>query len=193
MDRRTFRKWASEFRGVAAAVKKAGGGKITSQLIEAVVSISVERVDRLLLSAILQESNNISREEGIPGEELTCHSPLLLIVWSDNRIERSDRFGISWHYSTFDSWTKELVGNISEDDQDRALPIASHFTERDNLKHIVLAWIEGGNHGDVWAVSKITIVVYKPPKDSSLQDMAKELMEEFDEYGDCGFYDCVAP
>lgn len=190
----TFISWTKEFRGVATAVKKAGSNKITRELLKKIASISVERIDRRLLATILEETyHNEFRDEF---KEATYYMvPCLYIVWSDGRIERSDRILISEARSIYDSGELIYSGPWQEDiiSQAKAKPIASYFTNRDDVKHLILL-VKNGSSGydgedNFEEVDDIKIIVYKPQKDFDLKSVAREIMTVFAKGGEQGLSD----
>lgn len=186
MNTSTFTRWNREFRGIATAVKKAGGNKITRELVEKIVSISVERIDRHLLATILEAQYQIEHTDD--SEYIKFRAPRLYIVWSDGQIEKSGRILESEAHSRWDSWSGELISSSpwQEDiiSQAKAKPIASHFVERDDVIHIILITESGsykiGSVRDVVDdVDDLVITVYKPSKDFNLKSVALEIMTVF--------------
>ena len=122
----------------------------------------------------------------------------MYIVWADGQIERSDRVLHSESSTTLDDWSGEIESSLPwQDDitsQFMARPIASHFTDRQDVKHIILVresgrYEIGAGLSDIEKIDGLEITVYKPPKKFDLKAVAAEIVAIFEERGEQGLDD----
>ena len=178
MNKSTFKYWSKEFRGIATAIKKVGNGKITRGLIRKITSITVERIDQKLLNAIFNESYNTEIAEYVDEPDYTTYQvPHLYIVCLNDWIEKSNRIGVKHCI------IPQEGSNYEGENDHEALPIASHFIERNDVKHVILVWESGHRYIHGWEIDGLKIIVYKPSKDFDLFSVSHEIMEIFKKRG----------
>lgn len=184
MNKSTFKNWSKEFRGIATAIKKVGNGKITRGLIRKITSITVERIDQKLLNAIFNESYDTEIAEYVDEPDHTTYQvPHFYIIWLNGWIEKSDRIGVEHCIIPQEGSNYEY-----ENDHEaiKVLPVASHFIERNDVKHVILVWESGHRYIHGWEIDGLKIIVYKPSKDFDLSSVSHEIMEIFKKKGSQG-------
>ena len=111
-----------------------------------------------------------------------CES--LYIVWDDDQIEKSTQVDYLSIWNTLDSWSGEEVHSVetSEMEDEETRPIASHFTEKANVEHLILLDSSARKFGHQQKkIESITIKIYTPHNGMDITAIAKEIMEVWEE------------
>lgn len=176
MNKSTFKNWSKEFHGIATAIKKTGNGKITRRVIKRITSITVERIDRRLLATIFNESYDTEMAKYVDEPDYTTYQvPHLYIVWSNDWIEKSDRIGVKHCIISREGSNYEYS---NDHEIINALPVASHFVERDDVKHVIL--VRESGHDECfygWQIDELEIIVFKPSKEFILSSVSREIIK----------------
>lgn len=188
MNKSTFKNWSKKFVGIETIIKEIGNGKITRGLIRKIISISVEKINQDLLATVFKGSYYVEMAEYENEPDYrTYQTPHLYIVWSNNTIEESGRIRAVSHIIP---WNGSEYEYENDHDRVRALPIASHFIGKYDVKHIILVWEYGDEticgqrltrKHNRWNIDKLKIIVFNPSEDFDLCFLSHKIIESLNE------------